>query len=592
MVIDGDLDLTNEFVDYVPAKFQVPSIWNRAAGERPNPGNELGAPLLWLPFFFMAHALVNIVNLFGGSAIAADGYSYPYINAVCLGSLIWGFLGVLLSFRLAARYFDATLAAWSAVLLWLASPLIWYTVREPAMSHAISMMAVALFFTVWLRAHRGGGLTRWIVVAVAAGLMISIQRYNVFYLLAPALTAVHRFGALFPRERAADRARAFKTVAIIALVLVVTTSPIWLYNLYSEGQLIGHGDLPRNSLSDWRNPHIVAFLFSSNHGLFSWNPVVFLSAIGLCLLLPREKWLALTLLATLAGGIYLLSSTWNWYAGYSFGSRRMTEAYPLLLVGLCAFLDWMRRSPRLSVSLLAAGLVVWNFLLADQLRRGQIRPMGSFAFSEAAARGAERLYRGVGHLPSAPANWLFAWKYGVRPDQFDAIYGDIPNQNFCVSIGADFGLDNYRKATKEETERGCSDIRGDRSFIGKGWSEPETMPDGRTYRWSDGSASSLFVYLQRPQRYRLRLVGEPVRSDSTPAQRVTLEVNGAPAGLLTFSRNRWDAEAVIDERFWVTGLNEILIRYSHTLRGDEVYGGSDPRELGLRAESIGLRIEN
>ncbi len=566
LVMDGDFDLTNEFRDFVPQKFHVPQVMG--AGDKPQPGNELGVSFLWMPFFAIAHILVTLGRVFG-STIPADGYSYPYINAVCLGSLLLAFVGVVLSYRLARRYFDPMLAACSAVVLWLASPLIWYTMQEPAMSHAVSTMAVALLLTIWLWARSSTSLARWSAVALAAGLVISVQRYNVFYLIAPALTLVGRLRDQFSAKSRSEWVSVTKKGALVMGVLAVASAPLWIYNLYMQGVLIGAGDWPSNSITHWRRPHVWAFLFSSNHGLFSWTPVAYLSAIGLVMFLRRDRTLAGTLLVTLLGGIYLLSSNWNWWAGYSFGSRRMTEAYPLFLMGLCAFIDWVRRSPQTLIAIGATGIVLWNFLLVEQLRRGELPPMETFSFSEAVARGTEDAYQSFGHPPAVPANWVFAWRYGVRPDQFDWIVGGREYHNLALDVGS----------------------QDDRKFIGAGWSAPERMPDGRSYRWSDGAESSILLYLFFPYRYRLRVVGEPIGLAEPYPQNVAVTVNGKRASVLTFNGERHESEILIPRDLWKSGLNEIRFRYSTTARADEVYGGSDASELGLRVESIELRID-
>jgi hypothetical protein len=175
----------------------------------------------------------------------------------------------------------------------------------------------------------------------------------------------------------------------------------------------------------------------------------------------------------------------------------------------------------------------------------------------------------LGHLPSSPANWLFAWQYDVRPDQFDLIYGDRAYQNLTVNVGAE----------------------GDRHFMASGWSIPERMPDGRTFRWSDGAESSLLLHLFFPYRYVLRVVGEPVRLPNPTPQRIAVVVNGRPAGLMTLTAEASASEVTIPKDFWNTGLNEIRFRYAHTARADEVYGGSDPRELAVRLERFELRID-
>jgi hypothetical protein len=60
---------------------------------------------------------------------------------------------------------------------------------------------------------------------------------------------------------------------------------------------------------------------------------------------------------------------------------------------------------------------------------------------------------------------------------------------------------------------------------------------------------------------------------------------------MTLTAEASASEVTIPKDFWNTGLNEIRFRYAHTARADEVYGGSDPRELAVRLERFELRID-
>ncbi len=333
MVIDGDLDLENEFDEFLPPKFDL--VRERLESGRIRvPHQELGPALLWLPFFVSAHVLVKVGAALGG-AIPADGYSYPYIHAVCFGSLIYAFLGVVLSYLMAREYFTPELASWGTVVLWLASPLLWYTVYEPTMPHAVSLAGVAFFLYCCFRARDGERLVAWMLVGLSAGVMVSIQRYNIYFLIVPVVILLSHLRQIISRREKVRLRKAFRVVGLSFLAFMVTSAPLWLYHLSATGAVLRRIDLPSRALEYWRSPSISTFLFSSNHGLFSWAPVAYLSVLGLLMMLWRRNWIAGVYLVTLSVGIYLLSSTWE--EGASFGSRRMTEAFPNLLGRLLWF---------------------------------------------------------------------------------------------------------------------------------------------------------------------------------------------------------------------------------------------------------------
>ena len=97
----------------------------------------VGPAILWTPFLLVAHAGVLLARAFG-SGIPADGFSAPYRIAMAFATAFYGFLGLLLAFRLARHYLEERWALLSTVAIWWASSLPVYMYFNPAWSHAHS----------------------------------------------------------------------------------------------------------------------------------------------------------------------------------------------------------------------------------------------------------------------------------------------------------------------------------------------------------------------------------------------------------------------------------------------------------------------
>jgi hypothetical protein len=567
-VIDHDLDLTNEFADFVPERYQYWADEGRQLGRTPNPTVEPGPAILWAPFFLLAHAFILVARLWG-APFAADGYGAPYVNAVCLGSLVWAFVAVLLAYRIARRFFAPFLCATCAAAAWLATPLVWYSVFEPGMSHATAAAAAATFVWLWLRLRDDPTRRRrWLLLALAGGVLVSMQRYDAYFLLGPLLTtAMLLWRTPWPTIFGSRRTLA-TTAAVVLLTLGVTLVPLIYTNLASRhASLLGESNLVAFTLRNWAHPQVGELLFSSRHGLFSWTPVAYLGVLGLILLARRDRGLAVSLLATLAFGVYLLAASYSWSGAWSFGSRRLTEAFPLFVLGLCAVATHLMARPAVLGILALGGLATWNLLLAGQLRRQEIPHDDTFAFSEAAARAARRAYEKVGHLPAAPAPWIFAWTYGVSPDRFDLLFGREPTPRVTVVMGTP----------------------ADAPFLGRGWSYPEAAPDGTAFRWSDGVESTLLVSLANPRDYRLRFRGEPSRHPEGLLQTVAVKVNGHPIRAWTLVGGVQTQAMEIGAASWKDGLNEVRFTYGWTVdAAGEAHGRSDRRQVAWRVERVVL----
>jgi hypothetical protein len=165
LYFDGDLDFRNEYQHFadIGLAFDDPAVFNALLREderNPNPETgllrnvaPLGSALLWAPGFVLADVGVQVVNAFGAD-IPRDGFSRPYILAVCMMSALYALLGLLLTYRVARRYADDFAATLATLTVFLASPLVFYTFIAMPWSHANGFFLFALFLWLWLGGFR------------------------------------------------------------------------------------------------------------------------------------------------------------------------------------------------------------------------------------------------------------------------------------------------------------------------------------------------------------------------------------------------------------------------------------------------------
>ncbi len=97
----------------------------------------LGTALLWAPAYLLAHGAVLVARALG-APLAADGFSRPYVMAVCYASWAYGMAALLLLHRALVRFggFPEPAAAWAtAAVLW-GTPLLYYVTLGPGFSTA------------------------------------------------------------------------------------------------------------------------------------------------------------------------------------------------------------------------------------------------------------------------------------------------------------------------------------------------------------------------------------------------------------------------------------------------------------------------
>ena len=163
MLLDGDLDFENEYRHFYDEDPEGRQGFKETFLDRTTPtGRKLnfgpiGTAVLWSPFYLATHAVVR-----------GDGLSQPYRTAVAIASALYAALGLFLSYRLARRFAAPFPSFFAVVALWWATPVAYYMYIAPGMSHACSLFAVALFFTLWPWAARGS-VGRWALWGASAG---------------------------------------------------------------------------------------------------------------------------------------------------------------------------------------------------------------------------------------------------------------------------------------------------------------------------------------------------------------------------------------------------------------------------------------
>jgi hypothetical protein len=348
----------------------------------------VGPAILWTPFLLVAHAGVLVARALG-SSVAADGFSAPYRLAMAFGTAFWGFLGLLQAFRLARQYVGDLWAVLATVAIWWASSLPVYMYFNPSWSHAHSAFAVSLFVFYWHQTREDRTLRQWFILAVIAGLMLNVYYANAMLLVILVVEALRDYTAAL-RASAVRKTSvlqlfakhlAFVIITLLCLMPTFVTRQI----VYGSAFETGYGSVQNWA---WRSPHFFAVLFSAEHGLFSWTPLLLLSTIGLVLFSWRQPRVGAPLLAAALAFYVLIACYPDWAGISSFGNRFFVSLTPLFILGLSVLLEraaMFFRSQRLAVaasSIILAAFVLWNTAFMFQWGEHLIPPRGPISWSQ------------------------------------------------------------------------------------------------------------------------------------------------------------------------------------------------------------------
>jgi hypothetical protein len=326
----------------------------------------VGPAILWAPVMIAVHGTVLLADHFGAQ-VAADGYSRPYLLAMAFTTACYGFLSLLLAFRIARKYFDDPWTFLATVGIWMASSLPIYMYFNPSWSHAFSAFTVALFLWYWDRTRLQRTAGQWAILGLLAGLMGNVYYPNVILLIFPALEIVHLLlpkqpdpgRPMFPIQTLALRCGIFFAAFLAALSPTFITRQIIYGSPFESGY-------PAIWTWNWTSPALIKVLFSSDHGMFSWTPILILAVVGIAFLIRRDALLGAGCLVTFLAYYYFIASYPDWDGLSSFGNRFFVSLTPIFILGLAALLgafsNWLGKTTRavaVACPVLAL-LIIWN----------------------------------------------------------------------------------------------------------------------------------------------------------------------------------------------------------------------------------------
>ena len=371
LAFDHDADFQNEYQYFYDAGVSRSPEFHETFLERQTPSGRrmnfttLGSALLWSPFYAGGH----LAALLTGAP--ADGYSRPYIVAVSLGSAVYGFLAVLLSAASARRVIGRGLAA--SLIVAIGTPLVFYSYVAPVFGHATSAFAVSLMVWVWLHVRDRWTLRGALALGLAGGLVAIVREQDALLALGPALDFVWFAwsGRLARPGTTGNASRLVQAATAGVAGFALAFLPQALAYASINGGVRPDATVARKLT--WWSPHAAGVVFSPEHGLLAWTPLVAIALIGLVLLAtnrvrrPEAQRVGVLLALMCLAQIYTSGIVESWTVAGSFGQRRFVALTPVLTIGVATILAvtthvWVRRT----VMTLLVLCVWWNVGLMAQ----------------------------------------------------------------------------------------------------------------------------------------------------------------------------------------------------------------------------------
>ena len=396
-LIDHDLNFENDYFagnkSFVMSRFDaqghlLPEMYTKT-GHVENHFS-VGPAILWAPVLVTVHLAVLLLDRFGAH-IAADGYSRPYVLAMGLTTSFYGFLSLFLAFRVARKYFEQQWAFLATIGIWLASSLPVYMYFNPSWSHAFSAFSVSLFLWYWERTKLQRTLAQWAVLGVCAGLMGNVYYPNVILLIFPVLELFYlvRASRRDPGRWPLAGRKLLLCSTVFVMVFLLSLLPTFITRLIIYGSILETG-YPAIWKWNWNSPVFLQVLFSADHGLLSWTPILSLAIIGLFFLVKKNPLVGTGAILTFLAYYFFIASYPDWDGLSSFGNRFFISLTPVFILGLAALLSsfssWVGKTARAMVisAMAIAMLGLWNVGFIFQWGTHMVPARGEISWSQMA----------------------------------------------------------------------------------------------------------------------------------------------------------------------------------------------------------------
>jgi hypothetical protein len=385
-VFDFDLQFRNDYVRIYGLKGGEEGtewVYEPTATGHARNMMAVGPSLVWAPLFLLVTGGVALARAFG-STYPLDGYGLLFQASAGISGILAATAGACMTWALCRRFFDARTAFWSTIAVWLGSNAVYYSLISPAYSHSSSMLVLSAFCYAWGTSIDRQTPRRYAAVGALAGLAALVRWQDAVFLIVPLADAVTDMVAPArqsngvvaptpPGARSGDtttlqstrprwRAAVINLLACGIAALAAFLPQIWAWMvLYGRPIAIPQG----SQFMQWTRPSLAATLFSDNHGLFTWTPILAACVIGIVPLWQRQRRLAIGLTAALAASWYANAAVIDWWAGEAYGARRFVSCFPIFVLGFAALIDPLKDRLGRLVSAVSV-FVILNFLLLLQ----------------------------------------------------------------------------------------------------------------------------------------------------------------------------------------------------------------------------------
>ncbi|MCZ6673312.1 MAG: glycosyltransferase family 39 protein, partial [Verrucomicrobia bacterium] len=354
-VLDGDNDLANNLTELPTISDDVRELWLTRI--HPTTGKVLNKyPVGWALMNWPVYQ--GVYSVHGLFSDEATGIEPIYWVGIWSFQLLIALLSLVITYCLLKRFFDSATSQWSLLVIWLASPLLYYQTSRLGLAHNQAYFLTVVLVWLSFKLKNDSRWHYWLLMGATSGMLLITRPTSVCYLVIPAWTCLQLLATHFRSE--------FKhlCVGVIAGTIPVLFQ-MWIWKEVYGGWLVFsyYGEPFYFS-----SPAILDSLLSDRHGLFNWHPLLLIGCVGWIIGTFRARQFPVSWLVSFIAILYLNSAWWSWWFGSSFGNRAYEGAIFFFIAGFGYLHNSSKDSPMGAMLLQSSAwiAIIWNIYLLSQ----------------------------------------------------------------------------------------------------------------------------------------------------------------------------------------------------------------------------------
>jgi len=320
-VIDNDLNFRNETI--TNGVITRKTVTGLQASPWP-----IGPSIMWSPFFLLAHILVVIID-----PSKATGFSFPYIALVSFGSFLYGLMSLIIIYKISQLFGNRFISAIAILLCMGATPLFYYTFRQPIMAHTTGLLASSVLFLYYIRITEYQLYSEWsgFIFGVLLGLCFLTRWSGVLFAVFPLTYFASQIIRAIQTNNYSKLPLVLQQIIIMITIFGLTISPqlsLW-YRLHSKPVVFPQD--PSSFVDNLFPINTLKVLFDTNRGLLFWSPFILISMFGIGRIPNIE--IKVSAIICIVSHLILIGYRRDWFGGGGYGPRYFIELIPVLVVG-------------------------------------------------------------------------------------------------------------------------------------------------------------------------------------------------------------------------------------------------------------------